>query len=398
MILNKPSHLLSERTSLWSMPLEDLLRALETSEAGLSTQEALARLKRVGPNTVAQRAHLSPLLTLLRQFASPFILILIAAAGLSFALHEPTDGTIILSIVFVSSVLSFWQEHAANASVKKLLKTVELKATALRDGNPSSIPAQELVPGDVILLAPGSSIPADCRLLAAQDLFVDEAVLTGESYPVHKTPGIKPPDTPIGQRDNVLFQGTHVVSGTGKAVVVFTGRATEFGRIFLALQMKAPETEFERGVRRFGYLLLEVTLILVLLIFALNVYLQRPVLDSFLFSLALAVGLTPQLLPAIISVNLAKGARDGETEGDREAIGVNRELREYGCAVHRQDRDPDRRTGPRVQGHRPRWQRERTRSLLRLSQRFLSGGLHQPGGPSHPRFPELFFGGLAQVG
>lgn len=310
MILNKPSHLLSERTSLWSMPLEDLLRALETSEAGLSTQEALARLKRVGPNTVAQRAHLGPLLTLLRQFASPFILILIAVAGLSFALHEPTDGTIILSIVFVSSVLSFWQEHAANASVKKLLKTVELKATALRDGNPSSIPTQELVPGDVILLAPGSSIPADCRLLAAQDLFVDEAVLTGESYPVHKTPGIKPPDTPIGQRDNVLFQGTHVVSGTGKAVVVFTGRATEFGRIFLALQMKAPETEFERGVRRFGYLLLEVTLILVLLIFALNVYLQRPVLDSFLFSLALAVGLTPQLLPAIISVNLAKGARE----------------------------------------------------------------------------------------
>jgi Mg2+-importing ATPase len=293
----------------WSVPAEALLRELGASEAGLSASEAAARLRRFGANTLAERRRSDVPALLLRQFTSPIVLILIAAAVLSLALHDPTDAAIILVIVFISGLLGFWQERDAATAVEKLLETVGLKATVLRDGRETEIATEALVPGDIVLLAAGSCIPADCRLLAEQDLFVDEAALTGESYPVDKSPGVVPADAPPAQRGNALFLGTHVVSGSGRAVVVHTGRATEFGRISERLRLRPPETEFEHGVRRFGYLLLEVTLLLVIAIFAFNVYLARPVLDSLLFALALAVGLTPQLLPAIISVNLARGAR-----------------------------------------------------------------------------------------
>ena len=161
----------------------------------------------------------------------------------------------------------------------------------------------------MILLKAGDVIPGDCLIIESKDLFVDEAALTGETFPVEKAVGIVPAEASGSQRTNALFMGTHVVSGTAAAVVVLTGAATEFGQVSQRLKLKAPETEFERGVRRFGYFLMEVTLLLVIAIFAINVYLARPVLDSFLFSLALAVGLTPQLLPAVISVNLATGAK-----------------------------------------------------------------------------------------
>jgi Mg2+-importing ATPase len=155
----------------------------------------------------------------------------------------------------------------------------------------------------------GDAIPADSRILGAKDLFVDEATLTGETYPVEKDAGLLPTETPLGRRTNCLFMGTHVISGTARAVVVFTGKQGEFGKISERLKLKKPETEFEHGIRQFGYLLQEVTLVLVFLIFAVNVHFHRPILESFLFSLALAVGLTPQLLPAIISINLAHGAK-----------------------------------------------------------------------------------------
>ncbi len=146
-------------------------------------------------------------------------------------------------------------------------------------------------------------------MLDSHDLFIDEAALTGETFPVEKTVGVVATDTPLAKRTNALFMGTHVVSGSAKAVVVSTGRATEFGAISEQLKLRPPETDFERGVRRFGYLLSEITLILVIAIFAFNIYFQKPILDSLLFALALAVGLTPQLLPAIISINLATGAK-----------------------------------------------------------------------------------------
>ncbi len=171
------------------------------------------------------------------------------------------------------------------------------------------IPARDVVAGDIICVTAGSGIPADCRVITARDLYVNEAALTGESYPSAKSEETVAADAPLGRRADALFMGTHVVSGTGRAVVARIGGDTEFGRVSARLRIEPPPTEFERGVRRFGYFLVEVTLLLVTAIFALNVYLQKPVLDSLLFALALAVGLTPQLLPAVISVNLARGAK-----------------------------------------------------------------------------------------
>lgn len=295
--------------SFWSMPTADVLSALQSSSSGLAADTAAERLARIGPNVLSERARSDAPTLLLRQVTNPLVLLLIAAAVLSFALDGPTDGIILLAIVGVSALLGFWQERGAARAVEKLLATIAVKASVLRDGRQTEIPVDELVPGDVVLLSAGSSIPADCLLLAAQDLFVDEASLTGESFPVAKSPGTRPADAPLARRDNVLFLGTHVVSGSGRALVVHTGRSTEFGAIAARLRLRPAETEFEHGVRRFGYLLMEITLLLVIAIFAFNVYLHRPVLDSFLFALALAVGLTPQLLPAIISVNLASGAR-----------------------------------------------------------------------------------------
>jgi Mg2+-importing ATPase len=293
----------------WSAPAADVLSALKSSPGGLAADAARERLARVGPNVLGESKRSDVPTLLLRQFASPIVLLLIAAAVLSFAVRDAPDGFIVIGIVAVSGLLGFWQERGSARAVEKLLATVQVKATVLRDGREAETAVTEIVPGDVVLLSAGSSIPADCLLLAEQDLFVDEAALTGESFPVDKSPAPVPADAPLARRDNSLFLGTHVVSGSGRAVVVRTGKSTEFGAIAARLRVRPEETGFERGVRRFGYMLMEITLVLVIAIFAFNVYLHRPVLDSFLFALALAVGLTPQLLPAIISVNLASGAR-----------------------------------------------------------------------------------------
>ncbi|MFZ0409628.1 MAG: magnesium-translocating P-type ATPase, partial [Cyanobium sp.] len=291
------------------MPLESLLESLQATPAGLSSEQAQERLSRHGPNSLAKASGTGSAGLLVRQFSSPIILILEAAACLSFLLDSPTDGVIILLIVMISGLLGFWQEVGAASAVRQLLQAVEVRTTVLRDGNPVSLPVRDVVPGDVVVLSAGAGIPADCRLLEEHDLSLDEAALTGESFPVAKHPGLLPAEASLAQRDNVLHLGTHVVSGTGRALVVRTGRSTAYGAIADRLRQRPAETEFERGVRRFGNLLLEVTLVLIALIFAFNVYLERPVVDSFLFALALGVGLTPQLLPAIISVNLARGAR-----------------------------------------------------------------------------------------
>jgi len=289
--------------------LAELLEALGTGEAGLSSDEAAARLSRQGPNRLANHAPAGALALLLRQFTSPIILILIGASLLSFLLDSIADGLIILLIVLASGLLGFWQEHGAARAIDQLLKTVQLTTLVLRDGQPSQIPSAEVVVGDVVLLSAGVSLPADCRVIRESDLSLDEAALTGESYPVSKHAVAVPPDAPLAAQVNRLHLGTHVVSGTGLAVVVATGRATAYGAIAERLRLRPPETDFERGVRRFGQMLLELTLLLIVFIFAFNVYLRRPVVDSFMFALALGVGLTPQLLPAVISVNLAQGAK-----------------------------------------------------------------------------------------
>lgn len=232
-----------------------------------------------------------------------------AAAILSFSLSQKTDASIILIIVLISSGLGFWQEKGAANAIEQLLKMVQIKARVIRAGVDKEIPTEEVVPGDIILLAAGDIIPGDSLILESTELYVDEAAFTGESYPVEKDAGILEKETPLSKRSNSLLMGSHVISGRAKALVTLTAFATEFGQISDRLRIQPPETDFEKGIRRFGYLLMEITLVLVVLIFAINVLLHKPLLDSLLFSLALAVGLTPQLLPAIITVNLATGAR-----------------------------------------------------------------------------------------
>ena len=295
--------------SFWSFSAEALLEELHASTAGLTSEDAQRRLAQYGLNRIKAKSRTDSLALFLAQFKSPIILILLFAAGLSLLLRNATDASIIVAIVFISGLLGFWQERGATDAVEKLLAIVQVRATVLRDGKDREIELEEVVPGDVVIFNAGDVIPGDCMILESKDLFVDEAALTGETYPVEKQPGVLPAGVSLSQRTNTLFMGTHVVSGTAKGLVVCTAAATEFGKVSASLRLRPPETEFERGVRRFGYLLMEVTLILVIAIFAINVYFARPVLESFLFSLALAVGLTPQLLPAIITINLAHGAK-----------------------------------------------------------------------------------------
>ena len=299
----------SQLSTFWNLSADQIFVQVQSTPQGLSSEEAKQRLSKYGANSLKQKQQSHTLTLLLNQFNSPIILILILAAILSIFLQDAIDAVIILVIVFASGFLGFWQERGAADAVQKLLELVEIKASILRDGKPQDVPVDEVMPGDIVLLSAGNSIPGDCLVLESQTLSVDEATLTGETYPVAKETAILPAETGLGQRTNSLFMGTHVVSGTAKAVVVNTGKATEFGKVSERLKFRPPETEFENGIRKFGYFLLEVTLTLVILIFAANIYLHRPVLDSFMFSLALAVGLTPQLLPAIISINLAHGAK-----------------------------------------------------------------------------------------
>jgi len=295
--------------SFWSVSEAEMLQQLETAKEGLTADEARQRLARYGPNLLKPQKRSDVLTLLIAQFKSPIILILLVATGLSLFLHDAVDAFIILSIVFVSGLLGFWQERGASNVVEKLLSIVQIKAAVLRDGSSKDIPVEEIVPGDIVILKAGDIVPGDGLVQESKDLFVDEAMLTGETFPAEKAAGQLPAETPLGQRTNALWMGTHVVSGSATALVVRTGKETEFGKVSERLKLRPQETDFEHGIRRFGYFLMEVTLVLVVAIFAINVYLARPVLDSFLFSLALAVGLTPQLLPAIISINLSHGAK-----------------------------------------------------------------------------------------
>jgi len=295
--------------NFWSIPATELLSNLGTTNAGLTTEDAKKHLAIYGVNRLKPQKRSDALTLLFAQFKSPIILILLFATGLSLFLHNIIDASIILAIVLISGLLGFWQEHSASNAVKKLLAIVRITASVFRDGNQKEIHVEDIVPGDIVILNAGDIVPGDCMILESKDLFVDEAMLTGETYPVEKDVSVLTADTPLAKRTNALWMGTHIVSGSSKVLVILTGKNTEFGKVSERLKLKAPETEFEHGIRKFGYFLGEVTLFLVVIIFAINVYLQRPVLESFLFSLALAVGLTPQLLPAIISINLAHGAK-----------------------------------------------------------------------------------------
>jgi Mg2+-importing ATPase len=293
----------------WSLPAAELLARLDAPATGLSSDEAARRQERYGPNGIGARAAAGPLRLFLRQLSSPIVLLLLFATIVSAVLQDWVDAGLICAIVLISAGLSFVQEYQASGAVQRLQQRVQARVTALRDGKPASILAAEVVPGDVLLLSAGALIPADGVLLEQNELAVNQAALTGETFPATKQVEPSPAGAGLAERQNCVFGGTSVISGAGTLLVAQTGAATALGQIAGRLAMRPPETDFERGVRRLGTLLSEVTLLLVLAVFAVNVFFARPVLDSLLFALALAVGLTPQLLPAIINVNLSRGAR-----------------------------------------------------------------------------------------
>ncbi|HNX01263.1 MAG TPA: magnesium-translocating P-type ATPase [Candidatus Cloacimonadota bacterium] len=299
-----------ESFPFWSIPQNEILQQLHSKQEGLTAQDARQRLIENGRNTLKKEKSHSSFKLLVSQFSSPIIIILICAAILSIFLHDTTDAIIILTIVMISGILGFWQEKGAANAVAHLLAMVRISAQVLRDGKPIDIPVEEVVPGDIVILDAGDIIPGDGLILDSQDLFIDESTLTGETFPLEKKAGELPVDTALSARTNSVWMGTHVISGDAHILIVHTGKKTEFGKVSERLQIRPEATEFEIGVRRFGYFLMEVTILLVFAIFAINVFLAKPVLDSFLFSLALAVGLTPQLLPAIISINLSHGAKN----------------------------------------------------------------------------------------
>ena len=276
---------------------------------GLSSQEAGARLEKNGPNVLDSHSRNSAWKLLLRQFESPIILILFAATTISMFLGEVTDGIIILGIIIPSGLLGFWQEHRASKTMETLLSRIQIHVEVIRDGKEVTIPIEEVVVDDLVALRAGDLVPADLHVVQASGLMVDESAMTGESFPREKNVGEIDATKTLAERSSELFFGTHVVSGVGQGIVLKTGSNTEFGEIARSLNSRDVTTGFERGTTAFGMLLLKAMIFLVSALFIVNMFLHRPVIDSLLFSLALAVGLTPQLLPVIISVSLAAGAK-----------------------------------------------------------------------------------------
>jgi Mg2+-importing ATPase len=294
----------------WDRPLQDLLRHLQTTPVGLTSDEATQRLRLYGANSFVQESHFAALFSFLRLIANPLVIILLVASTISLALGDEIGGLIIISIVLLSVLLNFVMEFQARHAVEEIRKQVATKATVIRDGHDQELPITVLVPGDVIRLCAGDLVPADARLLELKDLHVRESALTGESLPVEKAAD----DLPTGKHaladaHNSIFLGTAVQTGFATAVVVCTGRDTAFGGIAQRLATRPPETEFGRGIRHFGLMITRVIMALVLFVLLVNIVFHRPLLESFLFSVALAVGMTPEMMPMIITVTLARGAR-----------------------------------------------------------------------------------------
>ncbi|MFF5259867.1 magnesium-translocating P-type ATPase [Actinomadura viridis] len=295
-------------TDASAMPAARVLARTGTSDDGLSAGEAERRLARLGPNAVrTHRARLGPVLW--RQVRSPLLALLAVTAAASFFLGERTDALIIGAILAVSVGLSTVNEYRAERAVQALHEQLRHRVVVVRDGRPGPVDVVELVPGDIVELRLGQVVPADVRLLSATALECDESVLTGEPVPSPKTPGPVPPGAALAELSGCALMGTVVRAGAGRGVVVATGAHTEFGKIALGLGERVPETEFQVGLRRFSMLLVRVAAALTAMIFVVNVALDKPMLDALLFSLAIAVGISPQLLPAVVSTSLAAGSR-----------------------------------------------------------------------------------------
>lgn len=302
-------------STYWSQEASVLLTQFKSNPQGLTSPQATAKLNADGPNVLSAEKNVGPFRLLLRQYESPLLLVLIFGAVLSLVLKQWTDAGIIIFIVVASSFLGFYQEYKASTALAALRLRLALTTKVLRDGKAVTLPAASLVKGDVIQLSAGNLVPADGVILTATDFLVSEGSLTGESMPVEKKPGIIGVNAAIGQRTNSVFSGTSVRSGVANILIVATGSQTALGNVAKSIGGTEPETEFARGVRQFGYLLIKVMIIMVLFVLIVSQLMGRPLIESLLFAVALAVGITPELLPAIVTVTLSAGARTMAKEG-----------------------------------------------------------------------------------
>ncbi len=279
------------------------------ASAGLSSTQAHERAKQFGPNTLSTHQGPSLIRQFLARFKNPLVVVLLLASSVSVLTGEVTNFAIISGIVLLSVTLDFVQEFRANAAADKLRQSVSVRTTVMRDGQPTEIPVRDVVPGDVILLSAGSLVPADALVIEANDFFVNQSLLTGEAYPVEKHPGpLAKNATDLQEASNAVFMGTSVIGGSARILAIKTGAQTAMGDIADSIQKPTPATSFEIGTRRFGMLIMRLTVILVLFVLLVNAWFHKPWLESFLFAVALAVGLTPELLPMVVSVTLSRGS------------------------------------------------------------------------------------------
>ena len=285
-------------SELKSLDLATLYQKLDSSPQGLKTTEAINRSKTFGYNLISGTKKINTLIKFLRYFKDPLILILTAASLISGLTGQIRSMAIILTMIFLSVLLNFYQEHKSSKAAEKIARRLAIKARIIRDGQERELDTKYLVPGDIVMLSAGDIVPADGKIINADDFFLNESSLTGESLPVEK----------FATEDNVIFSGTNVISGYCQYLVTTIGLETEFGQI--AQKIAKPETEnaFEKGIKSFGMLIIRVIFVIVSVIFLINALMHKGYFDSFLFALAVAVGVTPELLPMIMSINMAKGA------------------------------------------------------------------------------------------
>ncbi|MBI3898363.1 MAG: magnesium-translocating P-type ATPase [Gammaproteobacteria bacterium] len=299
----------NQQSSFWNLPLTSNQSQLNAGPTGLTGEDARRRITAIGPNTLQTHPRRALLLQFAARFGNPLVIVLLVASGVAALTGDVVSFVIIGVIVLISVTLDFVQEYQAGRAAERLRLSVTTRVTVVRDGRKIDVNMADIVPGDTVLLSAGNLVPADGRVLEAKDFFVNQSLLTGESYPVEKHSGDLPaPTDDISKVINAVFMGSSVISGAATVMICRTGSATALGSIAESLATKAPANAFEIGTHQFGMLIMRLTILLVLFVLLINTLLHRPLLESFLFAVALAVGLTPELLPMVVSVTLARGA------------------------------------------------------------------------------------------
>jgi Mg2+-importing ATPase len=288
--------------------LGQLYRELSSGPDGLSNEQVLNLSAQQNKGRHKRNAFFRGLKLFLSQFTNPLVLLLVIAVLLSAALGQATDTIIIIFILLATGILSFWQEWHAGRAVEKLQQLIQLKCDVIRGGQKIQIIADQVCPGDIVILSAGDIIPADCRIIETNELHINESTITGESFPVEKCVAEIADDKALSEKNNCLWQGTNVISGSGKAIAVHTGANTILGSMAGSL-LKNEESAFEKGIKHFGYFLMQITIVLSIVILGVNLYFKKPLFDSVLFALAIAVGMAPELLPAIMTFAMSAGAK-----------------------------------------------------------------------------------------